>query len=200
MKMFTKKQKDAVAEIVNIGIDKGSATLSQMLDEEILLRVPEIKLISFAQILEEFENIDTNTYHAVDMQFFGKYDGLASFILSTHSANQLAALLTKEDPESEDLIPIKDGVIIEVGSIILNAVMSSFANILAVPFDYRIPQSFEGEVGDLYKKLDIEKFNQTLVCQTQLSLEDKKIEGKIVILCEIESFEKIKNLLNGMID
>lgn len=197
--MLTENQKDAITEIVNIGVGKGSATLSQMLDEQIILNVPYVNLITFDEILNEFQSLDVNQVHAVEMQFFGEYQGLANIILSSESSNSLASLLTHQPPDSEDLVHMKDGVIIEVGNIILNAVMGSFGNILAVPFDYRIPQSFEGDIKELYHNLDKEKFNQILICRTNFSIEDKNVQGEILIFYEIQSFKKLKELLDRMI-
>lgn len=197
--MLSDKQKDAITEIVNIGVGKGSATLSQMLDEEILLNVPYANVISFDKVLEEFKAIKVSRVHSVEMHFHGEYQGLANVILSTESANHLAAVLTGQPTDSPDLASMKDGVITEVGNIILNAVMGSFGNILAVPFEYQIPQSFEGDITDLYHNLDKEKFSQVLICRTNFAVEDRNIEGEILIMYEIGSFNKLKNLLDSMV-
>ncbi len=196
--MLTDIQKDAITEIVNIGVGRGSATLSQMLDEEVLLNVPYANVISFNKILTEFESMNMEQVHSVEMQFYGEYEGLANVIFSTESANHLAALLAGLSLDSPDLIMIKDGVITEVGNIILNAVMGSFGNILAAPFEYNIPQSFEGDIADLYHNLDHEKFSQILVCRTNFSIKQKDIEGEILIMYEIKSFNKLKELLDSM--
>ncbi|MFY0627221.1 MAG: hypothetical protein JXR07_13055 [Reichenbachiella sp.] len=198
--MLSEKQKDAITEIVNIGVGKGSATLSQMLNEEIILNVPYANVISFDKVLLEFEDLHVKQVHAVEMQFRGEYQGLANVILSTDSASHLAAVLTGLSTDSPDLIQMKDGVITEVGNIILNAVMGSFGNILAVPFEYNIPQSFEGDISDLYHHLDQEKYSQVLICRTNFTIKDRNIEGEILIMYEIGSFNKLKDLLDTMID
>jgi len=197
--MLTDKQKDAITEIVNIGVGKGSATLSQMLDEEILLNVPYANVISFDMVLKELQAMKMDRVHAVEMQFYGEYQGLANVILSTESANHLAAVLTGQSPDSPDLTIMKTGVITEVGNIILNAVMGSFGNILSVPFEYHIPMSFEGEINELYHNLDKDKFSQVLICRTNFSIEGRNIDGEILIMYEIGSFIKLKNLLDSMV-
>ena len=197
--MLSDKQKDAITEIVNIGVGKGSATLSQMLDEEILLNVPYVNLISFDKILEEFNNLDVQMVNSVELQFYGNFNGVANVVLSTESADHLVSVLTRESVGSESITQLKDGVITEVGNIILNGVMGSFGNILNAPLEYQIPKSFEGDIKDLYHSLDKEMFSQILICRTDFSIEGKNIKGEVLIMYEINSFQKLKEILDTMI-
>lgn len=198
--MLTDKERDAITEIVNIGVGKGSATLSDMIDSEVLLNVPYVNLIKFDEILDEFNKMSVRDVHAVEMKFIGEYEGLANIILSSESAHTLAGILTDSDSESDELYEMMDGIMIEVGNIILNAVMGSFGNILEVPFDYKIPQSFKGKISDLYASLDQEKFKQILVCRTNFTVKDRNISGEILIMYEINSFNKLKSILNKMME
>ena len=81
-------------------------------------------------------------------------------------SKSLQGFLTKEAPGSEALNQIRDGIMTEVGNIILNAIMGSFGNILEVPFNFKIPLSYEGKISAVYQQLDKEKFSQILICRT----------------------------------
>ena len=127
-------------------------------------------------------------------------EGISNIILSDDSAEKLASAITNEPVNSASLKEMKEGILIEVGNIILNAVMGSFGNILDVPLDYKIPQSFNGDISSFYKQLDEDKYNQVLLCRTNFTVEGKAIEGEILIIYEINSFKKLKLLLNSMIN
>ncbi len=198
--MLSDKQKDAITEIVNIGVGKGSATLSQMLDEQILLNVPYVNLISFDEVLDELGHLGEDMVNAVELKFYGEYQGMANVILSTDSANHLVSVLTREPIESDSISNLKEGVITEVGNIILNGVMGSFGNILNTALDYHIPKTFEGNIEELYQNLDKNLFKQILICRTDFSIEGKNIKGEILIMYEINSFKKLKSILDTMID
>jgi len=198
--MLTPKQEDALTEIVNIGVGKGSATLSEMIDTEIILHVPYVNVISFDELLQEFEKMSVENVHTVEMKFYGEYEGISNVILSSDSATQLASLLTKEAPDSEALKQIRDGIMTEVGNIILNAVMGSFGNILEVPFNFRVPHSYEGKISTVYEHLDRKKFSQILICRTNFSISGKNISGEILIMYEVNSFNKLKIILDEMLD
>lgn len=53
--MLNSKQVDTITEIINIGVGKGSASLSQMIDGEILLNVPYVNVITFDDVLSEIK-------------------------------------------------------------------------------------------------------------------------------------------------
>jgi len=197
--MLTNQQIDTITEIVNIGVGKGSASLSQMIDGEILLNVPYVNVISFDEVLTELQKLKVADVHAVELQFSGEYEGSANVILSAESAAQLASLLIQEDPHSEAIREMKDGLMIEVGNIILNAIMGSFGNILDAPLDYHMPKSFQGDISGLYSLLDKERFNQVLICRTNFTIRGKNISGEILIMYEMKSFHKLRDMLDKLV-
>ena len=199
--MLSAKQIDTITEIINIGVGKGSASLSQMIDGEILLNVPYVNVISFDDVLGEIEKLGGGHYvHSVEMRFSGEYEGSANIILSDESSKQLASLLIHEDPDSNAIAEMKDGLMIEVGNIILNAIMGSFGNILDAPLDYHMPKSYEGDVHGIYNQLDKDRYNQVLVCHTNFTIRGKNVSGDILIMYEMRSFDKLTGVLNQMIE
>jgi chemotaxis protein CheC len=196
--MINIKQKDAIVEIVNIGVGKGSAMLSQMIDEEILLNVPYVNVVLFDQILDELKNMNFDKVHTVEIKFQGEYKGMTNVILSKQSADLLVDLLMRGMGDFSDMDQIRDGILTEVGNIIINAIMGAFGNILEVPFDYETPRSYEGDIAGVHNNLDKEKFSKALVCRTNFAIRDKDISAEILIMYEINSFNKLKALLDSM--
>lgn len=199
--MLSPKQVDTITEIINIGVGKGSASLSQMIDGEILLNVPYVNVISFDHVLEEIQKLGKgDEVHSVEMRFSGEYEGSANVILPDDSSKLLASLLMHEDPDSATIDEMKDGLMIEVGNIILNGIMGSFGNILDAPLDYHMPKSYQGDVDGIYSQLDKERYNKVLVCHTNFAVRGKNISGDILIMYEMKSFDKLSNVLDKMIE
>ncbi|WP_420575891.1 hypothetical protein [Ekhidna sp.] len=199
--MLSSKQIDTITEIINIGVGKGSASLSQMIDGEIILNVPYVNVITFDDVLSEIKKLGGgDQVHSVEMRFSGEYEGSANVILPGESSRQLASLLIHEDPDSATIDEMKDGLMIEVGNIILNAIMGSFGNILDAPLDYHMPRSYQGDVEGIYGQLDKQRYNQVLVCHTNFSIRGKNISGDILIMYEMSSFDKLSDMLNKMIE
>lgn len=199
--MLNTKQIDTITEIINIGVGKGSASLSQMIDGEILLNVPYVNVIAFDDVLTEIMNLGGGeSVHSIEMKFSGEYEGSANVILPGESAKLLASLLIHEDPDSATIEEMKDGIMIEVGNIILNAIMGSFGNILDAPLDYHMPKSYQGNVEGIYGQLDKQRYNEVLICHTNFSIRGKNISGDILIMYEMGSFDKLSDVLNKMIE
>lgn len=199
--MLSSKQVDTITEIINIGVGKGSASLSQMIDGEIILNVPYVNVITFDDVLSEIKKLGGgDQVHSVEMKFSGEYEGSANVILPGESSRQLASLLIHEDPDSATIDEMKDGLMIEVGNIILNAIMGSFGNILDAPLDYHMPRSYQGDVEGIYGQLDKQRYNQVLICHTNFSIRGKNISGDILIMYEMSSFDKLSDMLNKMIE
>lgn len=199
--MLNSKIVDTITEIINIGVGKGSASLSQMIDGEILLNVPYVNIISFDDVLSEIKNLGKgDEVHAVEMHFSGDYEGNANIILPEESSKLLASLLIHEHPDSQAIDEMKDGLMIEVGNIILNAIMGSFGNMLDAPLDYHMPKSYQGNIEGIYEQLDEERYSQVLVCHTNFTVRGKNISGDILIMYEMNSFDKLSEVLNKMIE
>lgn len=198
--MLSSKQIDTITEIINIGVGRGSASLSQMIDGEILLNVPYVNVVGFDYVQEEISKLGGGKdVHSVEMRFSGDYEGSANIILPSDSAKLLASLLVHEDPDSDAVKEMQDGLLIEVGNVILNAIIGSFGNIMDSPLDYHMPKSYEGDVNGIYNLLDKTKYNEVLVCRTNFTIEGKNISGDILIMYEMTSFNKLTEVLNKMI-
>ena len=199
--MLSSKQIDTITEIINIGVGKGSASLGQMINGEILLNVPYVNVINFEDVLSEIQKLGGgDEVHSVEMKFSGEYEGSANVILPGESSKLLASLLIHEDPDSATIAEMKDGLMIETGNIILNAIMGSFGNILDAPLNYHMPQSYQGDVVGIYGLLDKQRYHQVLVCHTNFSIRGKNISGDILIMYEMSSFNKLSDVLNKMIE
>jgi chemotaxis protein CheC len=163
--------------------------------------VPYVNVITFDDVLLEIKKLgNADSVHSVEMRFSGEYEGSANVILPEESAKLLASLLVHEDPNSPTLEEMKDGLMIEVGNIILNAIMGSFGNILDAPLDYHMPKSYQGSVEGIYDLLDQERYHQVLVCHTNFSVRGKNISGDILIMYEMGSFDKLSAVLSKMIE
>lgn len=199
--MLSDKQIDTITEIINIGVGKGSASLGQMIEGEILLSVPYVNVVDFNHVQDEINKLGGGEeVHSVEMRFSGDYDGSANIILPGESAKLLASLLIHEDPNSDAIKEMKDGLLIEVGNIILNAIIGSFGNIMNSPLDYHMPISYEGNVNGIYSLLDKNKYKEVLICRTNFTIQGKNISGDILIMYEMTSFSKLTEVLNQMIE
>jgi chemotaxis protein CheC len=180
--------KDALKEIINIGVGKAAGTLNDLLNKHIVLEVPNVNFISLEEMDHTFGAIHTLTVSAVRLKFRGSICGLSSLVFPPESAAKLVDMLVGEVPITDDLDAIKVGALSEVGNIILNAVMASFGDLLDTRLIFSIPVYVEGKISSV--------FNEEVKCPTpvisataKFTVEEHQIYGEIILLLEIGAFD-----------
>lgn len=188
---ITTELRDALREIINIGVGKAAGMLNELLNNHIILEVPQVAVIPFSDIEREFGLMRTLSVSAVRLRFKGPITGVSSLVFPPDSAAKLVDILMGEEPLSDDLDAIKIGTLSEVGNIILNAVMASFSNTLETRLSYTIPAYVEGSMTSVLH-LDMERDAPVLSATTRFTVESHRIEGEIILLFEIGSFDILK--------
>ncbi|MDH5599100.1 MAG: hypothetical protein OEY34_08245 [Cyclobacteriaceae bacterium] len=185
-------QRDALREIVNIGVGKGAALLAEMMGLSVKLNVPEIDILSFSEVPKYFNTIHDDEVFSVSLNFQGKYKGLSQIIFPKKSGKKLAKIISGDTSDSNNHALVIE-ILNEVGNIVLNGVMGSFANILKTPLNYDTPSSFEGEINQLSKILTTNwSFDKALICKANFDISsDERVTGDIIILSDriIETVE-----------
>ncbi|BCS52392.1 chemotaxis protein CheX [Geobacter sp. SVR] len=191
--------KDALREIINIGVGKAAGMLNGLLNNHITLDVPRVDIIPFRDIDRELGVVRSTSVSAVRLRFRGPITGVSSLVFPPDSAAKLVDVLVGEESFSDDLDAIKIGTLSEVGNIILNAVMAAFGNILETRLTYSIPSYVEGSVSSVLH-MDLEEDAPVLSATTRFIVESDRIEGEIILLFEIGSFDILKRAINAAME
>lgn len=197
--ILNEEHRDLISEIVNIGVGKGSASLSKMLNERVILTVPYVNILKFDELRPEFQKFSDHEVDVVELEFKGIFEGLANIIVPCNSARELTSVILKMEDQAE-VEAVRESVMVEIGNIILNAVMGAFGNLFNQSLDYNIPKSYQGDVNSIFQNLDSAKFNEVLLCKTNFEVDSRNIRGEIVIMYEISSLNKLKDSLNAVIE
>ncbi|MDH5597522.1 MAG: hypothetical protein OEY34_00265 [Cyclobacteriaceae bacterium] len=195
--MLTELQKDALREIVNIGVGKGAALLGQMVNLSLQLSVPYVDVVKMDEIHQLFSNIIGNNVFSVEMPFRGDYNGVSYIMFNEDSANVLTSALAGIDINSTELNDLKDGALTEVGNIVLNAVMGSFSNILTDHLNFDPPSYKSGHYVKVFSAMFSDSNKKAMVCKTDIKIDYKTIlQGEILVVYEIDSYNKLLDKIN----
>lgn len=184
------EQKDALTELVNIGIGHAASSLNCLINHKIRLTVPQIDVLSIESIKKQSPISEDGNISSVSMAFQGDFDGRASLMFPCESARILVALLTGEELDSTELDDLRSSTLAEVGNILLNGVMGSLSNMLASRLDYSLPLYQE---IPRQKMLDCQKMEAVLIARAKFYIDDLCVEGNIVLFFELESFQLLMN-------
>ena len=182
--MLTDYQIDALSEMINIGVGRAAGVLNTMLRSRVVLRVPQVQLLTTQNITEHRQQMENQTLSAVRIGFTGSFAGKASMIFPTENAIKLVVLITEEEAEASGMDSMMIGTLTEVGNIVLNGVMGAIGNELQERIFYSVP-SYIDRPADLLRIDEAEAGSTVVWVQTNFSIEEHQIDGEIVIIFEL---------------
>ncbi|SMP66132.1 chemotaxis protein CheC [Desulfonatronum lacustre] len=195
MGQLTSNQLDVLQELINIGVGHAAGTLNQMSGQHVSLFAPEVIVVPIEKMLSG-EIIDaTQKVTAIKLSFSGKFSGMASLMFPPESANKLITIILGEEPVAEDMDMMRMGVLQEVGNIVLNGVMGSIGNLLMEHIEYLPPDYYETSFADLLLS-DGPRDNMLLLAKTNFVLEERLIQGDILVMFRLRTFDSLLAALN----
>ncbi|MBD3315940.1 MAG: response regulator [Chitinivibrionales bacterium] len=196
--LLTERQEDVLKEMINIGVGKGADMLNAILDTHIKLEVPFVRVLSQSEFKEDIKLIPFDTLAAVNLSFNGDLNGNVELVFPTESAVKLVAALTGSDPETIVLDTIHTGTLSEIGNIVINAVIGSISNLLELKLTYSAPNYIEGDYEKLSMAFRTGKDSIILQARARFIIDMLSITGNIVLFLEVDSLDKIFNLIEQM--
>ena len=197
--LLSDEQKDVLKEIINLGVGKAANLLNQMVHHHVTLQVPTLDIKHLGSISNEFAHLEEKGLSSVKLRFRGEFSGITEVIFPSQSALNLVSLLTNENDDSNDFDSLKEGTLGEVANILLNSIMGSISNILHTHFEFDLPFYSEEKIFDL---LSLGEDNNPVILFGEASflIEDLEIEGKILFILELVAFERLKDILDKILD
>ncbi|MEG4069667.1 chemotaxis protein CheC [Microcoleus sp. Pol11C2] len=197
MKLST-RQLDALQELVNIGIGQAAGVLNDMIDSPIRLQIPYLQILTPIDVEEELEqHLNGEQIAAVQLKFTGSFGGIAQLVFPTNSAALLVTMLTGEEG-THDLDSVKIGTLSEVGNIVINGVMGAISNVLQQRLNYSIPTYSEGTIASLLVSGGLATDTVVLLAQTSFMIERLHIEGDIILIFNVNSFDTLLTAINQL--
>lgn len=188
---------EGLKEIFNIGIGKGAEVLNTMLSTHILLSVPEMVLVDKDNFENLFASISNNELSVVSLDFSGNFSGSSCIVFPSESANKLLTSFLDQEIEDLDLDLLKSSSLTEIGNVVLNSVVGTFANILNLNFNYLIPTFQESTIDELIPNDKYAGDSTIVVAKAQFTLASFSVNGDIILFFELGSFDKLISLIDN---
>lgn len=127
------RQLDALREVANIGAGHAATALSQMVNQRIMVDIPEIKIVRLEDVGEILGPPD-EIVSAVMMQLLGDVTGRTVQIFPWRTAVQLTSkLLSKESTEApEDFGELEQSALKEVSNILVGAYVNALSEFMGL--------------------------------------------------------------------
>ena len=187
-------QLDILQELINIGVGRAAGMLNQMVNTHIQLQVPVLRVLTPAQLAALYATRPNSVFSAVQLSFTGELAGLSALIFPPASADKLVSVILGNGNMPDDAAAMRTGTLQEVGNIVLNGVMGSIANILKEPLRYSPPDFVEDDIAHIVGSVT----GMILVARTQFSMKDHLIEGEVLIIFSLSSFDSLLTAIDTL--
>jgi chemotaxis protein CheC len=185
--------RDALTELMTIGVGRAAASLSDLIGERIELSVLCVRLShdGLQSLFAPVESIST----VVMQGFQGHTTGRAALIFPQASALTLGCLLSGDDCVSTEVDAELNGILLEVGNIVLNGVLGSLSNLTGDEPEYSLPTLFDDH-PTLSRMLAVqEPTPDLLIGDVEFQLQNRAIRGTIALVLEPGSLERLPSEL-----
>ncbi len=188
---------DGIKELINIGIGCAAGMLNELTKSHVTLHVPEIRLITAGE-LDSLPGCQT-TFSLISMDYTGPISGTTALMFPRESALQLVMLLAGEEAQAPEMDSIRSETLLEVGNIIINAVMGSISNNIGERLRYQLPGYVEDSLTHLVQSDRWSDDDLVILAHTRFLVQEKNISGDILIILEMGSIDRISRTINRII-
>lgn len=195
MKSVTEPVLDGIRELVNIGIGRAAGSLNALTGHHVVLTIPDIT-VSRIDGLQEQISPPQSSYAAINQDYYGAFIGTTTLIFPHKSAESLFFLLTGEKERNEENDELWRMTLLEVGNIIVNAVMGSITNALEEKLEFHLPEFRENSIQNLLDNAGFADSKNVIVAHARFSVEGKDIQGEILLFLADQSIDVLAACIN----
>lgn len=190
------EQLDALTELVNIGVGRAANTLNELTDKHISLSIPSIVLADIEGVQEFGQNFGEQPVAAVLQEFSGGYAGRAGLIIPEDSAYKLVAALTGETPVSDNLDVLQGETLVEIGNIVINAMIGSMSNILGgIRLSFGLAEYYKDQANRALHSLYAAE-SLILIARIHFNIRELEVSGHILLTFDVGTAPVLLGLLN----
>ncbi|MBA4090977.1 MAG: chemotaxis protein CheX [Sphingobium sp.] len=189
-------ERDALTEIVNIGVSRAASSLRKMIGDQVLLSVPSIEVVSQQRAARLISERETSELVAVRQDFSGPFSGCALLIFPETNSLELVRAVTGGELTAQEVVDLEHEALAETGNIILNSCLATMANMLKLSLTMTIPEVLRGS-GAMLFEVNEDGASEGLVLFLYIDFAVRKhdIRGYIAMIMDLPSLGVLKELL-----
>src|SRR5262245_21090722 len=191
--LLTERQRDALAELINIAFARTAASLSELSGHRVLLDAPGVEVIGIDQLPAAIGTFIKEEIVSVHQIFTGPVAGDALLMLNYEGAVTLTDLLCEYSASSHKLDESAREALTEVGNILLNACLGVFGNLLHVQVSFSMPRLHLESLDRLLRSITIgtEELRYAVVVSAAFSIKESHVSGYLAIVLGVSSLDRL---------
>ena len=193
---LTDLERDALGELSNIAMAKAANSLRQMIQNEVVLAVPSVDILTSEAATLVVAKPDNPKLVAVRQDFAGAFSGRALLIFPERSSLELVRAVVGRELPLEDIVDMEDEALAETGNIILNSWVATIANLLKSALKMSLPIVIRGDSRHMFESATS---SLVLFLRIKFDIRQMEIGGYVALLMDIPSLDELRSLIAGFI-
>lgn len=190
-------ERDALTELVNIGVSRAAASLRKMAGQQVLLSVPSLEVVTRGGAATLIRERESGELIAVRQDFQGVFSGRALLIFPESNSMALVRAVAGGALSETEAAEMEDEALAETGNVVLNSCLATMANMLQRPLTMSLPQVVRSNGSGLFELMEVgtEEGGVVLFLYINFAINDRDIRGYIAMLMDLPSLQALRVLI-----
>ncbi|WP_421989963.1 chemotaxis protein CheX [Roseococcus sp.] len=191
-------ERDALTELVNIGVSRAAASLRKMAGQQVLLSVPSLEVVTRGAAATLIRERESGELIAVRQDFEGVFSGRALLIFPESNSMALVRAVAGSALSDSEAVEMEDEALTETGNVVLNSCLATMANMLQQPLTMSLPQVIRGNGAGLFDMSPSGPEAEggiVLFLYINFAINDRDIRGYIAMLMDLPSLQALRLLI-----
>ncbi len=204
---LSRDEKEILEELMNIAFGSASADLGEVIDIRVSLNAPEVQVTGIDSIPDYLHMIrkeEGDNIHIIEQNFWGDFSGRSFLVISGGASSDLVRLTGNPAPspvEPSYNRMQQDGVILEIGNIMIGACIGKIGELLATVITYSPPTMIPADKNFPELLQDFcDPSLQAIIIKTVFSFEEKATNGLLLTITKPESIAWMKEALANFME
>ncbi|GAB7127725.1 chemotaxis protein CheC [Silvimonas sp. JCM 19000] len=186
--VLTELQKETLEEVFNIGMGRAAAALSTLVNEEVTLSIPSVRLMQRKEAALVLGGTGRRVC-SITQVLRGEFGADAILIFPEEKSLQLVRLMLGESVDLTFVSEIEREALTEVGNIILNACIGTITNLLEGEFSISLPVFKQGDCVEIMQGASDEQEQVVMLLHIDFSVEKYEISGHVAFVQDVRSYQ-----------
>lgn len=194
--LLTELERDALTEVINIGVSRAAKNLSRMVKDQVHLSVPRTEIMTRDRAVEWLSRRENSSLVAVGQDFRGSFSGQALLIFPQKTSLELVRSILDDTLSLEEIVDLEQEALAEIGNVVLNGCLVVMANMLKESLNMSLPRVMRGSSQVVLLGADEEDPGEMVLFLTiDFAVRSRSINGYIALLMDLPSITAIKTLI-----
>jgi len=194
-------ERDALTELLNMGVGRAATFLSKMVSDQVAMSVPLVRIVARETAIQTLTRAESSQFVAVGQSFQGRFSGRALLIFPEVNSLELVRAAVGDGYSLEEIADLEQEALTEMGNVILNGCLSVIANALKESLEISLPSLLRGDGPTiLYGEQHPDPRNDlVLLLYIDFSIRSRNIRGYIALLMDLPSLTALRDLIHRFI-